>query len=184
MPLTRDHPIELVEQGYAVDAVLDALTPELWNQHRLRTADEGPHREVDDIWARCLDWDVMRDSPATFNQPHVSSWYTDNEVIRNAALDVCDAADGDELGGVLITRIPSGCQVYPHIDQGWHARYYEKYALQLKAHPDQAFCFERQSLVTQAGDLFTFDNSFTHWVTNESPVERITMIVCIKRGGH
>jgi quercetin dioxygenase-like cupin family protein len=87
---------------------------------------------------------------------------------------------GDSLGGVLITRIPPGKQVYPHIDGGWHAKTYDKFALQIAAHPQQAFCYEDGQYVTAAGDLFWFHNQESHWVLNESPCDRITMIVCVK----
>lgn len=85
------------------------------------------------------------------------------------------------MGGVLITKIPPGKSVLPHIDHGWHARAHCKVALQIKAHEMQRFCFETKQISTMPGDVFWFDNSFVHWVENPSPVERVTMIVCIQR---
>ncbi|MNL70438.1 hypothetical protein D3C87_1954400 [compost metagenome] len=52
--------------------------------------------------------------------------------------------------------------------------------MQIAAAPGQAFHFENEKLVTVPGDIYWFDNSHTHWVTNESQSDRITMIVCIK----
>ncbi|MCY1247967.1 hypothetical protein D9M72_613450 [compost metagenome] len=90
------------------------------------------------------------------------------------------AVQGERLGGVLITRIRPGQVCKPHTDPGWHARYYQKFAVQIAAAPGQSFNFEGHELVTKPGDIFWFDNSHTHWVTNESDTDRITMIVCIK----
>jgi aspartyl/asparaginyl beta-hydroxylase (cupin superfamily) len=88
---------------------------------------------------------------------------------------------GKQLGGVLITRIPSGGEVQPHVDHGWHAGHYEKFAVQLRGNQEQAFCFEDAELRPEPGDLYTFDNARLHWVTNDSDSERITLIVCIRR---
>lgn len=68
----------------------------------------------------------------------------------------------------------------PHVDGGWHAEYYAKYAVQLKGGAKQAFHFEACSLVTEPGDLYTFDNSQLHWVTNDGDEDRITLIICIR----
>ena len=69
----------------------------------------------------------------------------------------------------------------PHIDQGWHAGFYEKFALQIKGNEQQSFHVEDEMLRTQDGDLFAFDNAKTHWVLNPSAEDRITMIVCLRR---
>ena len=68
----------------------------------------------------------------------------------------------------------------PHIDLGWHAEYFQKFAVQIAADEHQAFCFENAGLVTLPGDLFTFQNQFKHWVVNDSDHDRITLIICIK----
>ena len=73
------------------------------------------------------------------------------------------------------------CALPIYEDHGWHAKYYEKFALQIEASPGQEFCFEDARLETKPGDLFWFDNSYTHWVTNPTKYDRVTMIICIKR---
>jgi hypothetical protein len=92
--------------------------------------------------------------------------------------------DGEELGGVLITRIPAGCQVAPHQDFGWHAKFFNrKFLISLRANDKQAFCFEGETMVTQPGDVFEFNNAEKHWVVNDSREARISLIVCIRAGG-
>ncbi len=191
MTLSADNPIELVygatdeliEDAFYLSEILQDHS--LWNTHRLRTTEGGPHRHVDDIWVRCLNWSVMQSNPEAFNSKHFSSWYPVADGRLAYAKLVVDGifrnARGIELGGVLITRIPAGCCVLPHRDEGWHARYYEKFAFQIQANDLQEFCFDRTRLVTRPGDIFTFDNQYSHWVTNPSSEDRITMIVCVRR---
>ena len=173
--------IKLLKHGLPVDAIRWALQshPELWNQHTTRTADPtSPHHGLDDIWARFGD-----ESHASDGLPHDARWYPSADAlgIRSLCLDVMRLVEGVELGGVLITRIPPGAQCRPHTDPGWHARRYDKYAVQISSAPGQRFCFEGESLESTPGDLYWFDNQHTHWVTNDTPYERVTMIVCIRQ---
>lgn len=153
--------------------------PQLWDQNPSRTAPaDSPHHGLSDIWARYAHPDTI--DPG---QPHESVWYPSAELlpVKDICYDLMRAVEGDQLGGVLITRIPPGAQCRPHTDPGWHARHYEKFAVQVESAPGQRFCFDNAGLETSPGDVFWFDNSFTHWVTNDTPFERITMIVCIRR---
>lgn len=173
--------IELLTSGLNVTPIYWALQehPELWNQHTTRTADpESPHHGLDDIWARFGDPERAKDGAA-----HDSFWYPAADVIGIKPLchDLMHMVQGVELGGVLITRIPPGASCKPHTDPGWHARRYDKFAVQITSAPGQRFCFDGESLETKPGDVFWFDNQYTHWVTNETPYERVTMIVCIRR---
>lgn len=174
--------IKLLSSGIDVSAISWALRehPELWNEHTNRTAPESsPHHGLDDIWAR-----YGKPSCAETGEQHIAEWYASADLLNIKPL--VDAVfrhfDGNELGGVLITRIPAGKSCKPHTDPGWHARYYEKFAVQIESAPLQKFCFEGEELETKPGDLFWFDNEFLHWVENPTPYERVTMIICIKRG--
>jgi len=160
--------------------------PWLWNQFPIRKSYEGsPHEGLDDIWVRYNDWKNYTEegSNAAFSDEHDSVWYDTYYAlpsIKSIIFDVMRMVDGERLGGVLITRIPPGKVCKPHIDRGWHAEYYDKYAVQLKGNQYQAFHFEGESFSANPGDVYWFDNTKTHWVTNESDEDRITMIICIR----
>lgn len=176
-------PICLLPYRFEVKAIADFLDRcPYWNQDRQRTLDrESPHREVDDIYARFVpvkDWGT--------SQRMV--WYYEDLTLKLVPLvtPLVDYVEGEELGGVLITRIPPRQAVHPHVDTGWHAEKFSKYLICIKANAAQAFCFEQQQLHTESGECFWFDNSHRHWVTNNTDEERVSLIVCIKtaRGIH
>ena len=174
----RPERLKLLATGLDVGPLADALRahPELWDQNTARTQDpESPHYGLSDIWARYAQDKVGAEA-------HISAWYPAADVlpVRGMARLLMAMFGGEQLGGVLITRIPPGAICRPHFDNAWHANNYEKFAVQVEAAPGQAFHFEGEHLVTQPGDIYWFDNSHTHWVVNESEVDRITAIFCMR----
>lgn len=172
--------IKQLASGINVTPMLWALqaNEHLWNQNPGRTqSPDSPHHEVDDIWAR-----YSPPAEVMEHGPHESVWYpaADSLPVKDLVYPLMHHMQGDRLGGVLITRIKAGKSVKPHTDPGWHARFYEKFAIQIQSAPGQRFCFEDESLEPKPGDLYWFDNAHTHWVTNDTPHDRITLIVCIK----
>ncbi len=173
--------IQLLSSGVNVAPLLWALQehPELWDQHTARTEHpSSPHHGLSDIWAR---YAAPGEDP---KGPHESIWYEAANLlpVRELVYPMLAAFGGTRLGGVLITKIPAGKECKPHTDPGWHARYYEKFAIQVQSAPGQEFCFEGESLVTRPGDVFWFDNAHLHWVTNPTRYDRITLIACIQKG--
>lgn len=163
--------------------------PHLWNKYTYRTENEtSPHVEVSDIWVRYAPVEIA----ANHMEPHDSVWYEASDLLpsaRTLAMQLMAMVGGERLGGILITKIPPGMMVKPHTDRpGWHAEYYEKYAIQVRGNQAQTFCFDGEEFRANPGDVYWFDNGAEHWVINESNEDRITMIVCIKhdrgnRGG-
>jgi hypothetical protein len=168
--------LKLVQKAYCDTSQLQAqlANPLLWDRIRFRTNSNSPHREMSDIWVRY--------AQELIAGPHTSQWYEIARQIPEAkrlSEQVANDYSG-ALGGVLITKLPAGKVCYPHIDHGWHARYYEKYALQVKGNEQQIFYVDKQELRTETGDLFWFDNSHIHGVLNPSNEDRITMIICVR----
>lgn len=181
-------PIQLLNLQLDVQHAATALQKSIrWNSYQLRTLDpSSPHREADDIWLR---YGSLDDEAVRTNQPFTSEWYAYPELVAvcKPLVDaVYSTVQGVELGGVLITRIPAGKQVYPHTDKGWHASNYSKYCVCIRANLEQSFCFKGSSLWTVSGQVFFFDNSYQHYVLNPSSEDRISLIACIKtpRGIH
>lgn len=174
----------LIAQGVDVLPVHLALlrNPTLWNRQRERNI--GPHQGVDDVWVRYNDFAHFNPKDAArFNDEHDSIWYPayhDLRCLDALIFPLMQNVKGERLGGVLITRISPHCEVKPHVDRGWHAEYYDKYAIQIAANSQQFWGNEDGRLVTKPGDVYWFNNQASHWVKNDSDEDRITCIVCIK----
>ncbi len=170
--------IRKIADGVNVTPLLWALqaNQQLWNADDQRTKDAtSPHCEVDDIWAR---YSATPKEPG----PHESVWYPAAALlpVREIVYPLMQFVRGERLGGVLITRIRAGHECKRHRDSSWHAKHYEKFAVQVQSAPGQFFCFEDETLEPMPGDVYTFQNQFDHWVTNATQHDRITLIVCIQ----
>lgn len=184
----RDEPIRRLEWRYDVSEAVRQIeaNPSVWNRYRDRLDRYGsPHTGVSDIWVRFNPIrNIATDPVAFFQGEHESEWYpVADEVpaLRALAVRLFKDVGGRRLGGVLVTKIPAGGEVKPHVDTGWHAEFYEKFAIQLKGNAEQAFCFDGARLSAMPGESYWFRNDVTHWVENPSSEDRMTLIVCIKR---
>lgn len=163
-------------EGIETSDLIDSLNknPQLWDQNPQRRIFEGsPHSQMQDIWVRFGKGDV--------SGPHDSVWYECADLLPGAkkiSLGLMSEVDGERLGGVLITKLPPGCEIFPHIDQGWHAEYYEKFYVALTS--PGVFGFEDGNIISSPGDCYLFRNDRLHWVKNTGTEDRLTMIVCIK----
>jgi hypothetical protein len=181
-------PIRILHRGVLVQPLLDQLAaqPQLWNQNVFRTGGEytgNPHQRIDDIIVRFNDWKNWNGDRAAFNEEHESVWwgpYLCLPAIKPLVFDLMRWMYAERLGMVLITRIPPRTNVERHVDRGWHARHYLKFAVQLKSAPGQKFCYDSMELETKPGDLYAFNNSIPHWVENPTDEERITLIMCLR----
>ena len=151
--------------------------PWLWNKNNERTiSKESPHHQVDDIWVRF-------GNKSQIMTEHISQWYSAYYALpelKPIIFDLMRLVEGEQLGGILITRIPPGGKVLKHADYGWHAEYYDKYIVQVEGNQDQSFCYENEHLSAETGTIYWFENSATHWVNNDSDTDRISLIICIR----
>ena len=157
---------------------------DLWDEYpQRRTAEGSPHSEMTDIWVRyknpeeCIktgDW-------SAFTKEHESEWLKEVPLVKSICKKLMSFLDGEQLGGVLITKLPNGKQIKPHTDSGWHASYYDKYYIPIKNEKGAKFCFNSGEIEPEVGDVWAFRNDEPHWVANNSGSDRIAMIVCIKQ---
>lgn len=166
-----------------INAELEAH-PELWEQNRYRIANpESPHHGVPDIWLR---WRPAAELTVAMahTEPHFSAFWPAwrmlpslHPIVRNLS----HVVNSTQLGGILITRIEPGASVKPHIDAGWHARFYDfKAYLCLCGNPGSVNWVEGEAFAPAAGDVFEFSNRKLHWVTNDGDTPRMTAIICFR----
>jgi hypothetical protein len=187
------HMIPFTERPIDVTAAVEQIEahPELWNVYTMRkSAYAGlsagsPHSQVDDIWLRYRDIkDLKHRTPKQFtDQEHEAvfypAWFALPALIP-LVFGLANAILATRIGGMLITRIPATHRVSPHMDLGFNARHYRKFAIMLRSNLEQSFCFEGERMLTEAGEVFEFDNRFVHWVDNPSAEARMTLIVSLR----
>lgn len=178
--------LEKIDIKFDVDWLRDSILmhEERWDTFNLRTNHpQSPHREMSDMFLRYNARENFTGDRAAFNERHDSVWWPDASLFPEAkemTFDLMRHVEGEQLGMVLLTRLPAGKECYTHTDQGWHARHYDKYAIQIASNEDQYFYVGDDRLVAMPGECYRFDNSKPHGVVNNSDEDRITMIVCIR----
>jgi hypothetical protein len=178
----------LIADDFDLKPLRDRLVshPELFGLYDFRgTAYESPHSKMRDIWVRFNDVQpfLERGSLAGICEEHTSSWYPvayEMPEVFPIVIKLMEQVQAKRLGGVLITKIPPGAGVDPHIDKGWHADYYEKYYVPILNSDGATFNFPDGAIAPKDGEVYWFRNDVSHWVINDSDTDRIAMIVCIK----
>lgn len=173
--------------GLDVGPLLHALArqPELWDQHTLRTTHPGTaHANVSDIWL----WfnELPKDGEAiTVAQDRDTIAYPAWEKLpqaRELIFNLMRRVEGVRLGRVIITRLPPGKTITPHVDGGAPATFYTRYQIALQSLPGALFHTGDETVNFAAGDVWMIDNATEHSVVNNSADDRIVMIVDIRNG--
>ena len=156
-------------------------TPIGWNAHRARTAPvDSPHHFIDDIWVRALPPHLV--GRVGVDEPYEYEWYAHaaTPAVQQLTQQLLAQLPGVlGLGGILITRVPSGRTVRVHDDHGYNAHNFGKYAIQVKGDRWQGFCFKDEEIKPESGQSFWFYNQAPHWVYNCSYQDRITLIISV-----
>lgn len=159
--------------------------PELFGKRTFRSDSySSPHRGMTDIWVRYNAYENLSKDPSRFNDEHDSVWYPEFysiPEIRPIINWLMAYVEGERLGGILITKIPAGGVIEPHIDKGWHAEYYDKFYIPIQNDEGANFCFEDGIISPNIGDVYWFNNGVSHWVENNSETDRISLIICIRK---
>lgn len=154
---------------------------DLWDKHPYRRiAPNSPHKEMRDIWIRANTLDSIGKNWADVHYP---VWYESAEklpAIKDFCSDLMYWLKGEALGHVMITKIPPGGKIDRHNDVRWHAEFFDKFYLQLQAAEGQTFNTDDHEFTSKTGDLYWLNNQRDHWVINNSNVDRMTLIVCVK----
>jgi hypothetical protein len=179
-----------IATGIDVGPLLQQLDsqPELWDQHPVRTEAAMAFSGTSDIWVRYNDYDNLNGRQlgqlGDFNGPHFPVWYPAYyrlPALRPILFYLQSLVGSVHLGGVLITRIPAGHQVKPHVDAGWHAEWHNvKVYLPLRSNPLCVNTCGDEAVTMAVGEAWTFDNLTVHSVVNGGPFERLTLISCMR----
>ena len=186
MKITRDNPhgkhFYILATDLPVQSILDNLNnhPELWNQNDLRTNHVGSaHTDVSDIWIRFNRPDAgfgqQVDSTTCYWYPASSSIKVD-EFLYGFMLTV----RAEQLGRVIITKLPPGGKIASHEDKGPPAEFYQRFHLCLANEPGSVFRCGDEEFEPEPGTLYWINNAVEHSVENNSSADRLTMIVDVR----
>lgn len=175
--------------GINVEPLLFSLNQniQLWDTNKLRKdIPESPHLAMSDIWVRYNyeKYALNTDDYSKFHDQHFPVWYPSINklpMVRNISLALMSKMGATHLGGVLITKIPPGGRIEPHIDHNWHADFYNcKLYVPVQSNKQ---CINRcgdEFVVMNSGECWYFNNSVEHEVVNNGQDDRITLIICMK----
>ena len=157
-----------------------AARPDLWNANPLRTTyPDTPHREADDIWLR---FNEMPENPEdVINDIQTNPYPAWTELpVKDMVLNLMRAVGGTQLGRVLITRLAPGNEIYPHVDEGAPATFYQRFQIMLQCNPGVLFLCGDETVQMRTGDVYWFDNAQEHAVLQNSNDDRIALICDIR----
>lgn len=162
-----------------------AANPDLWNIYNGRTRDaHSPHANIADIWLRFADKNrYPANAHNEMSEPHESVWYEAIDrlpSVKAFIMQLAGTLQAERLGGVIITRLPPGATITPHIDDDWHSKYYKKFHLVLQGEGSLIYSGS-EHLVPQIGEVFYLNDKEIHGVVNLSKEDRIALVVCVRQ---
>lgn len=168
--------ISLLQQIYSND--------HLWAQDQIRQeySKDSPHKEVQDILIRFSDT-----AAKDVGDQIQCDWMSASILLpaaRNIAMLVMASMAGEQLGRVMITRLPAGKTITPHKDiKGKYANYYTRYHIPLISDPGVQFHCGDEAVNMLPGTVWWFNGHLEHSVVNNSASDRINLIVDCRVNG-
>lgn len=155
--------------------------PDLWDENDLRTKHPGTaHSQVSDIWV----WfnEIPKDTNKIINDKEVIPYraWTALPALRPVIFAMMRQVEATRLGRVIITRLPPGKEITPHVDMGAPAEYYSRYHLAIQCLPGNIFKIDDEEVSFRTGEIWWIDNKKMHSVVNNSGDDRIVCIIDLR----
>ena len=158
-------------------ALVELSQSKAWGTIPFRTSYEGSaHKEVEDIVLRYPILEEPEDAFDAISCIPYDPWY-DLPEIRKIVFDTMRAFEGVQLGKVVVTNLPAGGKIRPHIDEGVANEVYTR--LQLNLFGECEFTVGEETVTMKGGELWVFDNQLEHSVVNNTDKERVALIIDI-----
>ena len=165
------------------------LVPELWDKYSLRKRAEQ-HAGVQSIILRCNPYSKGQDINDVLFGTHCENYPAAALLPRawRLVMGLMAQVEGEELGRVVIARARPGETVHPHTDlipnapagAVQPAEYYQRYHIVVQSQPGCVFTCGDESVQMGIGEVWWFDNTKVHSVVNNSPDDRVHLIVDIR----
>lgn len=156
----------------------------LWGADPERTVmPNSPHAQAPDIWLRCRPRREIHNK-ADFGEPHFPEFYPAWErlpALHEIVFGVMRLCSATSLGFTMLSLIPAGKEVRPHLDSGWHSNHFDrKVYVILKANDRCPNTFPDGSVIMRPGEAWAFENRVTHSVQNNGDDDRIALIITMR----
>ena len=174
--------LRLADNVDTVPVMRELVTqPELWNQNTLRTQHpDTAHADVSDIWL----WfnEVPTDPEAVVNDIQTIAYPAWGQLpsLRRLVLDLMHRVNGVQLGRCIVTKLPPGGVITPHVDGDAPAEFYTRYQIALQSLPGALFHSGDETANFYTGEVWWVNNRVKHSVVNNSADDRIVCIVDIR----
>ena len=177
----------LIHGGLDVTPILkelDVVTE--WGLYSERKERDGTaHGAISaDLWIRYFARETLNE-PADYNRPGQCVFYPVWDrlpSIHRLVWALMAQQKAVELGGILATRLPPGGRIERHSDApSWHARHFNrKCYVVLEANARCIVECDGDEQVFRVGEIFEFDNTRPHSMTNDGNDTRTTLIICLR----
>lgn len=174
---------QLLANGIDVSQVVNQLQRQsnLWDENKLRTTHSGTaHSQVSDIWVWFNKLPDMLDKLVDDKDVIPYRAWKELPSLRPVIFALMRQVEAVRLGRVIITRLPPGKEITPHVDMGAPAEYYSRYQIALQCLPGNIFKIGNEQVSFKTGDIWWIDNKVEHSVINNSADDRIVCIVDLR----
>jgi hypothetical protein len=164
--------------------------PDLWQADDfLRKYPQGPFGEVETIFLRFpVKFEAKSERQVALYKANKLPGWDQHESVdypnyallpeaRSLVMNLFTAVAGERLGRVMINKIKPGGRIFPHADTPAHIEYYSRFHIVLQSAPGVYFRCGDESPQWETGAAFWFRNALEHEVVNDSPIDRIHMII-------
>lgn len=171
---------ERICEGLPVEPLLQLIdaNPDWWNAITIRQNFLGSaHHQTQCIHLRGPTSFVFEDAfmrTETLDYPLLESCI---DALMPVLRPLLTAIDWSDLGRILIVRLPPGCALDPHVDEGRYAAHFARFHVALRANDQCALVVEDQPQHMAPGEAWWFNHRTTHSAHNHGDTERIHLIV-------
>lgn len=174
---------KLVTQGIYVGPLVVSLREhaEIWSEDtRRQDAPGSPHHATQVIHIRQQPGET---ADAVFNELEavdtMAAHFMIGALFPVMRLVLDAIGERGDIGRVMVTRLPPGGKITPHMDEGRYADHFDRFHLCLQA--DKAsFACASDTVQMHPGELWWFNHKQIHSVWNEGKVDRLHLIVDVQ----
>jgi Aspartyl/Asparaginyl beta-hydroxylase len=151
---------------------------ELWDSTHIAEHWKKHHPEIDvsEILIRYPDGDESDDIQCVWKPSSAQI-----PLAREVALNVMAHVRGEQLGRVVLTRLPPGKVIYPHADTvGLYTKFYTRFHVPVQSDENVKFTCGDEAVAMRSGELWWFDYAVLHNVENRSNADRINLIIDVR----